>query len=143
MSVFVNRIFGFAMAAALLGGAATTALAQQAQFRLPVQAKWGPVVLPAGDYRVSVPELAIGNSTFLVQGPAGSSFIVPMTFYASDMQPAAATDRLELVQVGGEYFVKKYEANSRALTFFFKTPKPNRREQITSRDVSQLPVSGD
>jgi hypothetical protein len=142
MSFFVNRFMGVAMAAALMGVAATSALAQQrAEFHLPFQAKWAGTVLPPGDYWVSMPERSLGRLTFLVRGPAGSSFILPMT--AGVGMESSDGDYLQLVKVDGEYFVKKYEQGSSAVTFFFKTPQPNRRLQMTSDNFVKIPVSAE
>jgi hypothetical protein len=144
MSTFVNRIFRFSMAAALMGVAVVSASAQQAQFHLPFQAKWAGIVLPPGDYRVSMPERALGRFTMLVRGPAGASLILPMTadiYRATPEQPSGRY--LQLVKVDGEYFVKKYEAGAGGLTLFFKTPKPNRSVQITAQDFANIPVSGE
>ncbi len=142
MNFFGNRILGVAIGAALMAGAAATASAQQAQFHLPVEAKWGGVVLPPGDYRMSLPDVAMGRSTFVVHGPAGTSLILPTTAdaYGSRSIPPAK-DYLQLVNVDGKYFVKKFEEGSRSLTFFFRTPKPSRRVQI-SENFANIPVSG-
>lgn len=144
MSFFVDRILGVAMCATLMAGVAATASAQQgrAQFHLPVEAKWGGVVLPPGEYRMSIPQISTGSSTFLVRGPAGTHFILPSTSDAYGARSEArATDYLQLVKVDGEYFVTKFEEGSRSLTFFFKTPRPSRRVQI-SEDFANIPVSG-
>jgi hypothetical protein len=140
MSIFVNRIFHFSMAAALMGVAVVSASAQQAQFHLPFQAKWAGIVLPPGDYQVSMPERALGRFTMLVRGPAGASLILPMT---ADVYRTVSERYLQLVKVDGEYFVKKYEAGAGGLTLFFKTPKPNRTVQITAQDFAIVPVLGE
>jgi hypothetical protein len=143
MNSFLNRILGVVIGAALFAGAEVSALAQQAQFHLPFEAKWGPIVLPPGDYRVSLPQQSAGKSTFYLRGPAGPGFIVPMTTDAYGARSMPAGDYLELVKVDGVYFVKKYEAGSRALTFFFKTPHPSLRVQIGSTELFRIPVSGE
>jgi hypothetical protein len=144
MNFFVDRILGLAVGAVLIAGAAAPASAQQAQFHLPFEAKWAGIVLPPGDYSVGVVGAPLGNRTFVVRGSAGTSLILPMTadHYGARIEPPAK-DYLQLVKVDGDYFVSKYEQGSRAVTFFFKTPKSSRRVQISDRDSTRIPVSGE
>jgi len=142
MNHFVNRILGSAIGVALMAGTAATASAQQGDFHLPFEAKWAGTVLPPGDYHVSMPTDYLGRSIFLVRGAAGPSLILPLNSDPYGARTAApGHDYLQLVKVDGEYFVTKYEAGSRAVTFFFKAPKPSRRVQL-SEDVANLPVTG-
>jgi hypothetical protein len=145
MSPFVNRIVSLALGATVMAVAAASASAQEVQFHLPFQAKWGATVLPPGDYRLSAAERSSGRSSFWVRGPAGTSLILPVTADAYGARSAPpAEDYLQLVKLNGEYFVAKYEQESRAITFFFETPKPNRRRvQISDRDFTKIPVSSD
>jgi hypothetical protein len=142
MSVFVNRILRIAMGAALMAGTAAVASAQEVAFHLPVEAKWGATMLPPGDYRMTQPEISSVRSAFAVRGPAGTSLILAMTLdaYGARSQPITR-NYLQLVKVDGEYFVKKYEDGLRGVTFFFKTPKPNRQLQI-SYDSVNIPTAG-
>jgi hypothetical protein len=144
MSFFANRIFNIAGTATFLCATAVSASAQQGNFHLPFEAKWAGVECPAGDYQVALPERYNGKSTFLVRGPAGTSFILPMSedTYGNHAGNPAGT-YLQLVKVDGGWFVKKYEAGSRSLVFYFKTPKPSHRVQIASQDSARIRVSGD
>ena len=144
MRFFANRIFSIASVAAFLCATEVSASAQQGSFHLPFETKWAGVDCPAGDYQVVLPERYAGRSTFLVRGPAGASFIVPMSadIYGTHPEnPAGAY--LQLVKVDGGWFVKRYEAGSRNLVFYFKTPKPSHRVQIASQDSASIRVSGD
>src|SRR5271165_6514873 len=107
MSYFVNRIFSFAFLTVLIAGTAATASAQQASFHLPFEAKWGSLVLPPGDYKVHLPEPALGTREVLVQGPA-VGFIMAITTdtYGARTQ-APGSDYLQLVKVGDVYYVAK------------------------------------
>jgi hypothetical protein len=132
-----------AVIAAVWCGAAVSASAQQGSFRLPFEAKWEGVVCPPGEYRVSLPERYLGRTTFLIRGPAGASFIVPMTVdtYRGDAEsPMGAY--LQLVRLDDGWFVKKYEVGSGNLTYYFKTPKASHRVQIASQEVATIPISG-
>jgi hypothetical protein len=143
MNFFTKRVSSIAMVAACLGASAVSASAQQATFHLPFEARWAGVVCPPGDYQVILPERYLGKTTFLVRGPAGASFIVPMTVDTYGT-PAASPNGayLQLVKIDDEYFVRKYEAGSGNLTFYFKTPKPSHRVQIAAQDSTNIPVSG-
>ncbi|MGA7412927.1 MAG: hypothetical protein WBW33_20795, partial [Bryobacteraceae bacterium] len=54
MSCLLNRISTFVFFTCFMAAAAS---AQQAHFRLPFEAKWGPLVLPPGDYTIQAPQL--------------------------------------------------------------------------------------
>ena len=143
MNFFGNRISSIAMLAAVWCGAAVTASAQQGSFRLPFEAKWEGVVCPPGEYRVTLPERYLGRTTFLVRGPAGARFIVPMTvdIYREHAEsPMGAS--LQLVKLDDGWFVRKYQVGSQNLTYYFKTPKAGHRVQIASGDVATIPISG-
>jgi hypothetical protein len=143
MNLFANRISSIAMAAAFICGTALSASAQQGSFHLPFEAKWSGVVCPPGDYRVSLPDRPVGSAILLVRGPAGASFVLPMIADVYGPHTQAVSASLQLIKVDGEYFVKKYEAGSGGLIFYFKTPKPSHRVQITANEAISLPVSGD
>jgi hypothetical protein len=143
MNFFANRMSCIAMVATCLCASAVSASAQQVTFRLPFEARWAGVRCPPGDYQVILPERYLGKTTFLVRGPAGASFIVPMTVDTYDTHAGSPMGAyLQLVKVDSEYFVRKYEAGSGRLTFYFKTPKPSHRVQIAAQDSTNIPVSG-
>ena len=143
MNSFANRVSSIAMVAACLCASAVSASAQQITFRLPFEARWAGVACPPGDYQVILPERYLGKTTFLVRGPAGASFIEPMMVDTYGPQAAAPMGAyLHLVKVDGEYFVRKYDAGSGSLSFYFKTPKPSHRVQIAAQDSTNIPVSG-
>jgi hypothetical protein len=142
MNIFVSRVLGVALAAAVMAGAAVSACAQQAQFHLTVPAKWGISVLPPGNYTMTLPDRSAGRSAFVVRGPAGTTLVLPLTVDAYGARSeASAGDFLELVRIDGAYFVEKYEAGRKSLTFFFKTPKPSLRVQMSGVKSVKVPVS--
>jgi hypothetical protein len=141
MSYFGNRILSFALFSVLVGATAATASAQQASFHLPFDAKWGSLVLPAGDYTVHLPEPALGTREVLVQGPA-TGFVMAVTSdtYGGRIAAPAKGDYLQLVKVGDTYYVAKYEEGSMDTTIFFKTPKQPRPEHMAANEVVRIPV---
>jgi hypothetical protein len=141
MSYFVNRILSFALFTVLVAATAATASAQQASFHLPFEAKWGSLVLPAGDYTVHLPEPALGSREVLVQGPA-VGFIMALTAdtYGGRIEAPPNGDYLQLVKIGDVYYVAKYEEASMDTTLFFKTPKQPRPEHMAAREVVNIRV---
>jgi hypothetical protein len=141
MSYFVNRILSSALFTVLVGATAATASAQQATFHLPVQATWGSLVLPPGDYTVHLPHPSPGTGELLLQGPT-AGFIIATSgdVYGGRAEPPAHGDYLQLVKVGDTFYVAKYEEASMDTTFFFKTPKPPRPEHMAARQAVTIPV---
>ena len=141
MNYFANRILSFALFTALVGATAATASAQQATFHLPVQATWGYLVLPPGDYRVHLPEPGLGTSEVLLQGPTvGFIMVTSADTYGGRIEPPANGDYLQLVKIGDTFYVAKYEEASMDKTLFFKTPKQPRPEHMAAREVLKVPV---
>jgi hypothetical protein len=142
MNVFANRILNIAAVAAFVCVTAVSASAQQGTYRLPFEAKWAGVECPAGEYQVVLPERYAGKSTFLVRGPAGASFIVPMAAdtYATQNPKGAS---LQLVKIDNSWFVRKFEEGSGGTAFYFKTPKPGHRVQIAAEESVTIAVTGD
>jgi hypothetical protein len=142
MSCLVNRIFNFAFLTAIIAGTATIASAQQANFHLPFEAKWGALTLPPGDYHVQLPQPSIGSTEILVRGPA-SGFVMTMASDAYGVRKAPSNnDYLQLVKVNDVYYVTKFEDATRATTFWFKAPKESHTEQAAAREVLTIPVAG-
>jgi hypothetical protein len=130
MNSSINRSFHLVFFAVLVGGCGMSAWAQQPQFHLPFEAKWGGRVLPAGDYTVRVPDRSLNNPDFLVNGSARVGFIVPLTAGVNEAgESASLRDHLRLVEVDGKYFVKEYKSALTGTTYYFKTPRFKERRQ--------------
>ena len=143
MSYFVNRIRSFALFSVLAVAATATASAQQARFHLPFDAKWGGMVLPAGDYEIQLSKISLGGSgDIFVRGPV-TGFVSPMVRDAYGERHAPAdNDYLQLVKVGDVFYVEKYEESSMLTTFYFKAPKQPRPENTASRQIVNIKVKG-
>ncbi|MGA7412002.1 MAG: hypothetical protein WBW33_16105 [Bryobacteraceae bacterium] len=141
MSHFVNRILSFAFFTVFVAATAATASAQQATFHLPFEAKWGGLVMPAGDYTVKLPEPALGTREVLVRGPAqGFIMVVSTDNYGDRVTAPSNGDYLQLVKIGDVYYVTKFEEASHDTTLFFKAPKQPRPEHMAAREVVNIPV---
>jgi hypothetical protein len=136
----MNRILSIGFLAMTIAAGAAHA-AQQAKFHLPVEARWGDATLPPGDYKVSLPELSLGVSQFVVKSNDKTRYVLPMV---TDRADGSSHDPsyLRLVKVNGTYFVAEYRSTAAGKTFSFAVPKPKRQVEITDQDVLKLGVSG-
>ncbi len=141
MSYFMNRILSFALFTVVAASTVATASAQQASFHLPFEAKWGTLVLPPGDYKIRLPQPALGTREVLVLGQT-EGFVMAMTIdsYGDRPAPRLDGDYLQLVKVGDVYYVAKYEEGSMETTLFFKTPKQSRPEHTAAREGVNIKV---
>jgi hypothetical protein len=143
MNIFVKRILGIGLFGAIASVGALQAQ-QQAKFHLPFTATWNKVVLPPGDYTLSVPGLAVSPRGFLLNGPDTKAFILPMSAGAGTYAAADDTHSyLKLVNVDGTYYVESYESGPTSTEFGFKTPKPRIRLQMSKREVVTVGVAGE
>jgi len=123
---FVSSILAGAMS---LG----SAYAGQATFHLPMPAHWGNVSMEPGEYRVTVPEVAVGVPVFYLQGESTSAFEL-VSWY--EFAATAERSYMTLVNVDGEYFVKQFVSGADGKIFTFMVPKAKYRQQISQRVVS-------
>jgi len=135
-----NRILGLAALAVGLGLTAQHASAQEAvTFHLPFAAHWGPMVLESGDYKISTLTGQSGNHLIYVSEPGHSKMVLAQS---SETQPRHF-DRssLELVNVNGAYFVKKYRSALTGQIFTFPVPKGTPEAEMASNAVTSIPVA--
>jgi hypothetical protein len=133
-----SRILGLAALAAGLGLTATPASAQQATFHLPFVAHWGTTVLEPGDYKLSASGEWSGIYMIQVFQQGHSSRILPQSI---DL-PHGHLDRssLELVNVNGAYFVRRYQSALTGQVFTFSVPKAAPETEMASAAVRAVPV---
>lgn len=133
-----SRILGLAALAAGLGLTATRASAQEATFHLPFAAHWGPMVLASGDYKLSAPAGEAGSNLIYVSGRGNNKMVLAQS---SEIQ-RRHLDRssLELVNVNGAYFVKRYRSAFTGQVFTFPVPKATPETQMASAAVTSVPV---
>jgi hypothetical protein len=132
-----SHILGLAALAAGLGLTATHASAQEATFHLPFAAHWGPAVLESGDYKLSAPTGEAGNHLIYVSQRRNSKMVLAQ----SSEIPLRHLDRssLELVNVNGSYFVKRYKSALTGQVFTFPVPKATSEIEMASA-VTSVPV---
>ncbi len=133
-----SSILSLAALAAGLGLTATGASAQQATFHLPFAAHWGSTVLESGDYKLSDTTGQSGSHLIYVSQRGRGEVILPE---ASEIQPLHF-DRssLELVNVNGAYFVRRYRSALTGQVFTFAVPKAKPETEMASA-VTLIPVA--
>jgi hypothetical protein len=133
-----SRILGLAALAVGLGVTATTASAQQATFHLPFVAHWGPTVLEPGDYNLTASVEWSATHLIQVSQHGHSSRILPQSI---DL-PLGHLDRssLELVDINGAYFVRRYKSALTGQVFTFPVPKVTPEAEMASAAVAAVPV---
>ena len=134
-----NRILSLAALTVGLGLTATPASAQQATFHLPFAAHWGSIVLESGDYKLSDPPGQLGSHLIYVSQPGHSKMVLAQSI---EIQPRHFDgSSLELVNVNGAYFVKKYRSALTGQVFTFPVPKGTPEAEMASNAVTSIPVA--
>ena len=128
MSLSFNRILVLGLLSTAVTFAAGNSSTGQATFHLPVEAHWGMAVLEPGDYRMAAPDLTHGQEAFLVRGPQGGVFVLPLV---TDTQQVSKRSYLELKRINDTYFVTNYSAGPSGKEYVFSTPKPARHQSLT------------
>ena len=134
-----NRILGLAALAVGLGLTAQRASAQQETFHLPFAAHWGPMVLESGDYKLSAPAGQSGNHLIYVSEPGHNKMVLAQS---TEIQPRYfERSSLELVNVNGAYFVRRYRSAINGQAFTFAVPKGTPETEMASAAVTSVPVA--
>ena len=100
---------------AVLGNAQA---AYQGKFTLPVEARWGGSVLPAGDYAFTLPSTAAPYAVY-VRGEGKAAIIIAA---AAETKVVSERPQLNLVNTGDGYAVRTLEAPALGLTFVYAAP---------------------
>jgi hypothetical protein len=133
-----SRILGLAALAAGLGLAVTPASAQQATFHLPFVAHWGSTVLESGDYKLSALVQSSGVQLINVSQQRHSMTMLPQS--TEIQQGHLDRSSLELVNVNGAYFVKRYKSAITGQVFTFPVPKSASETEMASAAVAAVPI---
>ena len=107
-------------------------------FTLPEQAYWNDVLLPAGNYSISVESTISGVSTVCVRGEGvTATFIAP-----AGAEPYAGRSDLLLDQTNGTYIVREFNAGVMGRSFHFGVSKALRNQMLRGEaQPVRLPVS--
>lgn len=140
MRFIKNRVFRIAGLGFGLAFTAALAFAGQGTFTLPVEARIGNVSLSPGDYRIITPSSTTMVNVVYLYGNGKLKATLPLIV---GNNPEPGHSYLELVNAGGVYFVRKYNAAAAGKEFTFEIPKKYRHETVTDLRVTSLPVSGE
>lgn len=139
MHPITKRLFTFATVAAALVLAVSHASAQRATFTLPFQVHIGNATLQPGEYRMNAPSATSPVQVLYLYSEGKVQAALPATIAAN---ADSSQSYLELVNVGGTYFVKKFVSGATATTYTFGLPKIPRREILANTRVTSIPVTG-
>jgi len=134
-----NRLFGAATLAFGLALAVSHASANEATFKLPVLAHFGNAILPPGEYRMTVPSPITPINVIYLHGDGKVQATLPAL---TDTQELSDRSYLQLVNVGGTYFVAKYISGVSGKTYTFSIPKAARRQTVASTPATTVAVTG-
>jgi hypothetical protein len=138
----INRIFNLGLLVMTVAvGAAHAGV--QAEFHLPFGARWGQMTLAPGDYKLTLPEMALGHRQFTVTSNDRTGYVQPMVAdYGQSLEGDSGHSYLKLVKVNGTYFVAEYRSGVTGKTFNFAVPKQKHNLEMTDQDVTKVEVSG-
>jgi hypothetical protein len=128
--------FGAVMLAAVLGVVSPAANAQEykGKFSLPVETYWGGTVLQPGDYTVWTENDRPGATVLRVSGNGkiATALIGPVEF-----RTISGHNRIVLVEAGGMYALREFDAGVLGKSFSFALPKANHKRV----DRASLPAA--
>ncbi len=130
MHLFSNRVTSFAAFALALALSVSHANAQKATFTLPFEAHWGNTVLQPGEYTLEAPSIGSTLPVFSIIGNDGKRMLLPHSNV--DYGTVSARSYLELVNIGGAYFVEKFESGATGKSFAFEIPKSVRHQAMAN-----------
>lgn len=138
MSLSFNRILVLGMLSTAVTFAAGNGSGGQATFHLPVEAHWGMAVLEPGDYKLLAPDVSRAQLTFMVRGPEGGVYVLPLV---TNTQDVSNRSYLTLQKVNDAYFVTNYSAGPSGKEYIFPAPKAVRRQSIADNGATIVAVT--
>ena len=111
---------------------AFAANAERATFHLTHEVRWGSIVLAPGDYAISVPSAVSWPQEITLTLNGKTLYLMPVTEsggYKLDHS------YLQLVAVGGTYFVSEYNSESTGKQFTFRVPKEAEQQRNIKTQV--------
>jgi hypothetical protein len=124
----MKRILGIAAIAGLATLSSLPAATTQGRFHLAVGAYLGKAFLAPGDYRISVLETGSGMKHVAVVGNGGSAYALPMV---AEKEFSKGNSSLQLVELGGNYFVKEFRSQDTGKIYSFGVPKAAVQDKVT------------
>jgi hypothetical protein len=116
-----------------IGGTALMQASQQATFHLSAVTHWGHTVLQPGDYKMSLPDDALGQRQLKVEGNGRTVYIFPIV---ADSTEKGGSSHLEVTEVDGQYFVHGFASGVLGKEFTFYMPKGKHHEETVAKDAA-------
>ena len=143
MNFGMRHAFGLVLLAAAFGATAGQASADEVYrgaVNLPFETHWGPAVLQPGSYTISI-QTALSGALIRIRGQAGEQDVLTGAF---NRENPSARGSLTLVDVGGTYVVKRFNAGVIGKSFDFRVPKLKRTEigRAEAETETNVTVSG-
>ena len=134
------------LALALLAGCFTAKLvnAQEAyrgRFTLPVEARWGHVVLPPGDYSFTLDEATVAGIVTIREGTGRAVGVI--LNQGTREQQSFDVSELILVRSGGSYAIRALRLADLGMTLEYSVPKSGRQTIVQAPQLlERIPVMG-
>lgn len=139
MHPITKGLFIFGTFAAALVLTVSEASAQPATFTLPFQAHFGNVTLPPGEYHMAMPTATSSIRAIYLYGNGKVQATLPA---AIDAYADSGDSHLEIVNIDGTYFVKRFVSGVTGTTYTFHLPKAVRREIFANTRATTVAVTG-
>jgi hypothetical protein len=117
-----KNMFGFALLASVLSVGSGYA-EQLVNFHLPIPVKWGNTTLEPGDYRMELPSTISGIQSVCMKNAKRAVVALPLAMSSTEPRNLSNKSYLQLVNVNGTYFVRKYISGVTGRTLVFGVPK--------------------
>jgi len=132
----VVRLFAVVLLTVCALAAAANAQTYSAKFTLPFEVHWGKILLPAGDYTISMNSL---TNVALVQSANGKTAgFTPIPITASNDQ---GTTALSVMVRGNERIVRSLNLPARGVALIYQPASSAEREMLAKADgVLTVPV---
>jgi len=130
------QIFALGLVVLILcAGVAQAAPAYRGKFTLPYAARWGNVVIPAGEYRLGFRDVA--NRTFVtIEEAKNGKFLGMVT--AISVGDARSENALLIVDEGDQWVVKSLTLGELGMQFTYEPSRMHRRKEIEEAHATQV-----
>jgi hypothetical protein len=134
----VHKLVLVPLALSLSAGLAKAQNAYQGKFTLPFEARWQSVVLPAGNYTISMPS-ATAPYTMFVRGEGKSVIILGVS---GNERAVSEKSELTLMKRGDSYVVRSLEAGQIGLDIDYSAGSSHATRTAMVRVPVEFAVAG-
>jgi hypothetical protein len=135
-----KNMIGFALLASVLSVGSSFA-EQLVNFRLPVPVKWGSTMLEPGDYRMELPSSSLGIQSVCMKNATKAVVALPLVTGGADPSKVSEKSHLQLVNVNGTYFVRKFTSGVTGRTLLFAIPKVH-NDSMAHNNSNAIDIEG-